>query len=93
MVTLRQSQTSARTEALSKLREAGISIPEWAKANGFNTATVKAILYGHSQGLRGEAHRAAVALGIKAGLVVAAKGFTPVRRTSVKLSAVKGKPQ
>lgn len=88
MVTQRQSQSSARSEALLKLREAGISIPQWAKANGFNTATVKAVLYGHSQGLRGEAHRAAVVLGIKAGVVVAAKGFTPVRRTKVKLTAV-----
>lgn len=88
MVTLRQSQISPRAEALLKLREAGISIPSWAKANGFKPSTVKAVLYGHSKGLRGEAHRAAVALGIKTGVVVEAKGFTPVRRTKVKLTAV-----
>jgi gp16 family phage-associated protein len=88
MVTRQQQQKTLHSEALLRLREAGISIPQWAKANGFSTSTVKAVLYGHSKGLRGEAHRVAVALGIKAGVVVEAKGFTPVRRTKVKLTAV-----
>ena len=65
-------------------------MPEWSKANGFNPATVKAVLYGHSKGLRGESHRVAIALGIKTGVVVHPKGFTPVRRTNVRLSAVSG---
>lgn len=89
MVTSRQS-VDARTEALAGLRRAGLSIPQWAEANGFNSATVKAVLYGHNKGHRGEAHKVAVALGIKKGTVVPAKGFTPVRRTAVKLSAVGG---
>ena len=76
--------------ALCRLREAGLSVPEWAKANGFNPATVKAVLYGHSKGLRGEAHRVAVALGVKSGLVVPAEGFRPVRRSMPKLSAIAG---
>lgn len=90
MVTRQISQTSPRQEALTRLREAGISVPEWAKANGFTTPTVKAVLYGHSKGLRGEAHRVAVALGMKDGLVVPAKGFTPVRRTKLVLTMVDG---
>lgn len=73
-----------------RLREAGLSVPQWATANGFTTATVKAVLYGNSKGLRGEAHKVAVALGVKNGLVVAAKGFTPVRRTKVQLKSVQG---
>lgn len=89
MLTARQSPKGDRQEALTRLREAGISIPEWSKANGFSAGTVKALLYGHSKGLRGEAHRAAIALGLKVGLVVPAKGFTPVRRTKVPLSAVR----
>ncbi|MBX3588773.1 MAG: DNA-binding protein [Ramlibacter sp.] len=88
MVTRRQSAESHRNQALTKLREAGISIPEWAAANNFSPATVKAVLYGHSKALRGEGHRVAVALGIKAGLVVSAKGFTPVRRVKPRLTAV-----
>lgn len=89
MVTRNESQSSACTEALTRLREAGLTIPEWAIANGFSTSTVKAVLYGHNKGLSGEAHRVAVALGIKSGIVVKAKGFVPVRRTAVKLKAVR----
>lgn len=88
MVTSRQICSGDRKQALERLRDAGLSIPEWSSANGFSAATVKAVLYGHSKGLRGEAHKVAIALGIKAGVVVTAKGFTPVRRTKVKLTAI-----
>lgn len=64
--------------ALQGLREAGISVPEWAEANGFHVQTVKGVLYGHLSGKRGEAYRAAVALGIKEGRVINAQGFRPV---------------
>lgn len=70
------------------MRQAGLSIPQWAKANGFKTSTVKAILYGHSKGIRGEAYKVAIALGIKDGVIVQAEGFKPVRRTKVQLRAV-----
>lgn len=86
----RQQTTAQRKEALARLQEAGISVPQWALANGFTVATVKSVLYGHSKGTRGEAHRVAVALGIKAGVVVPAKGFRPVRRAKVLLRAVEG---
>lgn len=89
MVTRHQQERTPREEALLHLKEAGISIPEWSKANGFTAATVKAVLYGHSKASRGEAHRAAVALGIKAGVIVSPKGFQPVRRTAVKLKLAK----
>ncbi|MFG5411390.1 DNA-binding protein [Piscinibacter sakaiensis] len=88
MAKSRQQVAPDRVEALAALRQAGLSIPEWAKANGFSAATVKAVLYGHSKGLRGESHRVAIALGIKVGVVVKAKGFTPVRRDRVRLVAV-----
>lgn len=61
------SEQSAAQEALNKLRQAGISVPAWARANGFSVETTKAVVFGHSKGIRGEAHRVAVALGIKAG--------------------------
>lgn len=98
MVTRRQTinlpQTegkTAREQALANLRQAGLSLTEWAAANNFSLPTVKAVLYGHHKALRGEGHRVAIALGIKAGLVVSAKGFTPVRRKQVKLTAIPGR--
>jgi gp16 family phage-associated protein len=77
-----------RSKAIEQLRTAGLSIPQWAKANKFNTPTVKAVLYGHSKGLRGDAHKVAVALGIKTGPVVNPEGFQPVRRVHVPLKSV-----
>ena len=91
MVTTRQICATARQQALDHLRDAGISIPEWAKENDFSVATTKAVLYGHSKGTRGEAHRVAIALGIKTGTVVKAKGFQPVRRTKAPLRIAGGR--
>lgn len=88
MLTTSQIPTSRRAKALSELRHAGISVDSWAKANGFSASTVKSVLYGHSKGLRGESHRVAVALGLKSGVVVNPKGFTPVPRRFVPLKVV-----
>lgn len=43
----------------------GISISEWARDHGFNVITVYRVLSGRVKGKRGEAHKIAVALGIK----------------------------
>jgi len=43
----------------------GISISEWCRANGFNRYVVHDLLRRKRIGRRGEAHRAAVALGMK----------------------------
>lgn len=91
MLTTRQICPTHREQALERLRDAGLSVPQWSAANGFNTATVKAVLYGHSKAMRGEAHRVAIALGIKPGVVVNPKGFIPVRRANVKLKTVGGR--
>lgn len=54
-------------EELRRLFEArGDSVTEWARQRGFKRETVYALLRGRSRGRRGEAHRAAVALGLKA---------------------------
>ena len=59
------------------LDEAGISVAEWARANGFERATVVDVLLGRRAGHHGEAHRVCLALGLKQGCVAAAKGFKP----------------
>lgn len=48
------------------LRE-GLPVNEWARAHGFTPETVYALLAGRTAGRRGQAHRAAVALGLKSG--------------------------
>ena len=70
--------TQALAAARRALQDAGISVAEWARANEFERATVVDVLLGRRAGHHGEAHRVAVALGLKAGRVVAsAKGFKP----------------
>jgi gp16 family phage-associated protein len=43
----------------------GIAISDWAKENGFTANVVYTLLSGRTRGRRGEAHRAAIALGMK----------------------------
>lgn len=44
----------------------GVCIAEWCKQRGFNRFTVFDLLRRKRKGIRGEAHKAAVALGMKA---------------------------
>jgi gp16 family phage-associated protein len=73
-----------KTKTLDQVRaeftEAGVSVAEWARVNGFTRETVVDVLRGQSKGLRGEAHRAAVALGLKSGHVTPAAQFHPAAR-------------
>lgn len=49
--------------------ESGISIAEWARAEGFSTALVYQVIEGKRQCIRGQSHRIAVALGLKEGVI------------------------
>lgn len=49
----------------AQFRAEGVSIAEWARARGFNRFTVYRVLSGKVKGTRGEAHKIAVALGLK----------------------------
>lgn len=44
----------------------GISVAEWSRERGFPSALVYRVLRGEAKCLRGESHRIAIALGIKA---------------------------
>ena len=48
----------------------GVSIARWALNNGFNPNAVSDLLNGRKKGVRGEAHKIAVKLGLKAGEIV-----------------------
>jgi len=52
-------------EAKQKLADKGITAVDYAKSNGFNYRTVVCVLNGTNKGRYGEAHRVAVALGLK----------------------------
>lgn len=54
----------------AELARKGVSISQWAAANGLNVMVVYAVLSGRRKGNRGETHRAAVLLGLKQGEIV-----------------------
>lgn len=62
-----KESAALRTPAQARkwLRVNGINASEWAKENGFSPYTVADLLRGRRKGHRGEAHRVAVALGMK----------------------------
>jgi gp16 family phage-associated protein len=56
-------------QAREALNEKGMSIAEFSRIHGLNRQMVSDLLNGRKKGLRGEAHRAAVLLGIKKGVI------------------------
>jgi gp16 family phage-associated protein len=54
-----------RNQVKAQFVSEGVSIAEWARVHGFNCLTVYRVLAGKVKGKRGEAHRIAVALGLK----------------------------
>lgn len=75
----RQPRPRPDNAALARVRhemeKAGITVAEWARENGFSRTTVMDVLLGRRAGHSGEAHRVCIALGLKAGRVVNAKGW------------------
>lgn len=61
-------------EAKAEFLRHGLSVAGWAKENGFSPALVSSVLRGKCKGLRGDAHRIAVLLKIKDGIVGGAFG-------------------
>ena len=55
-------------EARAQLDARGESVAAFARRNKLSARSVYGVLYGEKKGRRGESHRAAVALGIKAGV-------------------------
>lgn len=55
--------------ARKRLEQQGISVKDFALRNDLHPSTVYAVINGQKKCLRGEAHRAAVLLGIKDGVI------------------------
>ena len=70
-----------REQVQAEFQAAGITLSEWARANGFHRMTVVDLLRGSRIGLRGETHRCAVALGLKHGVVVDVADFKPAPKS------------
>ncbi len=66
----------ARQKAREALEHRGQTAKGFAQLHDLNPSTVYAVLSGQSQCRRGEAHRAAVLLGIKDGVIDDGKGLT-----------------
>lgn len=49
------------------LRRERLTVAAWANKHGFPLHAVRAVLYGRNKGNYGQAHRIAVALGLKDG--------------------------
>ncbi|MDK4198621.1 DNA-binding protein [Pseudomonas sp. HR1] len=58
-------------EARARLEMQGMSVKDFAIQHQLNPSTVYAVINGQKKCLRGEAHRAAVLLGIKQGAIPA----------------------
>lgn len=57
--------TTTVEQAKARLKANGVTIKAWAEENGFPVTSVRAIISGHNKGNYGQAHKIAVALGIK----------------------------
>ena len=68
-----------RDQARKELDRRGISIAEFSRAHHIHPNLVSDLLAGRKKGLRGEAHRAAVLLGIKEGVIDDAGDYPPTR--------------
>jgi gp16 family phage-associated protein len=67
-------QIFSPTEARAELRRRGITVREFARRNHISAPTVYEVLGGRKQGHWGDAHRAAVLLGLKDGTIDSCKG-------------------
>ncbi|MCW5666490.1 MAG: DNA-binding protein [Piscinibacter sp.] len=63
-----------REEVQRDFDRRGISIRSWALRNGVDPMVAAHVVSGRSKAKRGEAHRVAVLLGIKEGVIEAAQG-------------------
>lgn len=61
--------TKTPEEVREEFRRRGETFADWARQNGIHQNTVYALLHRSNRGVRGNAHRAAVLLGLKEGVI------------------------
>lgn len=60
-----------------EFRDAGMTQAQWCIANGFSLNVMREVMNGRSLYAYGEAHRIAVALGLKEGKIIPVNQFLP----------------
>lgn len=63
-------------DAREAFANSGLAVSDWAASNGFRRENVYAVLAGRTRGRRGESHRIAQALGLKAGVPTLERDIT-----------------
>lgn len=85
-----EAKTPKKLRTGAEVREeflrSGRSVASWARAHGFEVRLVHEVLSGRKRGVRGDCHKIAVLLGMKAGVIVE-DGADPV---SVPVETVAG---
>lgn len=64
--------------------QAGISVSEWARLNGFSGSLVYQVLEGKRLCKRGQSHRIAIALGLKKGSSASLEEFEALLKQGLK---------
>ena len=59
------SQSKALSPVVRRLRAEGKTVRQWSEEHGFKVRAVRAVISGRNKGHYGQAHRIAVALGLK----------------------------
>lgn len=66
---MQRQETKTHDQAREELRRKGIPVTKWAAEHGIEKSIAYAVITGRLKGTYGEAHRAAVLLGLKDGEV------------------------
>jgi gp16 family phage-associated protein len=67
---MKKQTIRTQQEVRNDFNRKGISMASWARANGFDKATVSQVLSGCNAATRGQGHKIAVLLGIKDGEIL-----------------------
>ena len=62
------AKLKSRTEVLEDFDRRGLSVAEWSREHELSRHIVYQVLHGKIKGRRGQAHKAAVLLGLKEGI-------------------------
>lgn len=69
MTNAKRNATKSPEQVREDFDRRGISVASFAREHGLSQGIVYQVLSGQKKGRRGEAHRAAVLLGLKAGVI------------------------
>lgn len=65
---MRMKAIKSREQVRKQFNRVGMSVAQWSRKHGVSQSLTYQVLSGEKKGLRGEAHRIAVLLGIKDGI-------------------------